>query len=345
MDNFSKFITEVVTTCQIKDDFVGYCIGLSQLQATLTTNKTQSYCSANHDKSECEEVTEGIMFQIVDRLNAFRTKYKRDKTISDHPRYVAAIPRAIGTRWDSKFDPLTHLASPARVQSICQYVSIVSTIKSLFMQPEFVTLFLATNTAHQCRDGSFERICCGDRIKQNPFFGEIQNVVMIQIFTDDFEVCSPLLIHAGTHKTCAYYMRILNMPDKYLSRLENIYLVCLSNSRDVKNGHTEIQELIVEDLRVLERDGIKVKCPSGDEITIKGALVCFSSDNLGANTAFGFIECFSNGHFCRLCDMKKSECDISTHEQSERLRTLRDYERCLQYVQRCDGKIDYGEFE
>lgn len=52
-----------------------------------------------------------------------------------------------------------------------------------------------------------------------------------------------------------------NLPPKYTSKLNNIYLVCLCNSDDIKSKHTGINniwQLIVVEIAVLESDGIMV---------------------------------------------------------------------------------------
>lgn len=341
VENFAKYITAAQAPIHTKDTFVEYCLDLVKWQSKLARSKIQSYCQDGEVKDDCIEVIDAVLFRSITQLNTMRSEYKRNTTITEDTRYVPATAKAIGSRWELKENHCTKQPEPTRVQSICQYVSIIQTLQSLFMQPEFSTIFFQSNREHICQPGVYEKICCGETCKNNPFFSENPNAIMIQIFTDDFEPCAPLLNKAGLHKTCAYYMRILNMPTKYLSRLDNIYLLCLCNAGDLKSsrdGHTKIHELIVDKGKLLETEGIKVRDhDSGEDVQLRGAIVSLGVDNLGANAAYGLIECFS------ICEMKKNECDTAICENPEKFRTHENHQKAIEYIKNSDVAIDYNE--
>ena len=76
---------------------------------------------------------------------------------------------------------------------------------------------------------------------------------------NDCEIANPLGSKAGTHKIGVVYRTILNLPPKFRSSLCNCYLVGLYNSGDVKTyGFDSILNPIVEDMKELERDGLRI---------------------------------------------------------------------------------------
>ena len=60
-----------------------------------------------------------------------------------------------------------------------------------------------------------------------------ENVVLpLIVYFDDLEINNPLGTHRGVHKLGAVYCSIGCIPERYSSRLENIFLVQLHNSTD-----------------------------------------------------------------------------------------------------------------
>lgn len=76
-----------------------------------------------------------------------------------------------------------------------------------------------------------------------------------------FELCNPLQSKAGVHKVYAFYFSIRNVPVEFRSRTNNIHLVCLVNSNDLKTKTTDFNNVwrpIVRELKYLEEIGINV---------------------------------------------------------------------------------------
>lgn len=128
----------------------------------------------------------------------------------------------------------------------------------------------------------------------------------LQISAEDFEPCNALQSKSGAHKICAVYFSIHNLPPKYASKLNNIYLICLCNADDIKSKQTDfnnIWQLIVDEIFILENNGIII---NGE--TLRGTLVQTAFDNSGANVSLGFSGSFSSLKFCRHCLSSKVEC-------------------------------------
>lgn len=89
-----------------------------------------------------------------------------------------------------------------------------------------------------------------------------------------------------------------NFSPKFVSQLQNMYLISLCDSKVVADtGCNAILEQLVRDLKFLETDGISIN----NELILIGTLVHVSFDNLGGNQIFGFVQSFNATYYCRIC--------------------------------------------
>lgn len=262
--------------------------------------------------------------------------YKRTNVVTSHPLYVPPRELGIGTRFELENDKENNGAIPQRIQSTFQYVSIVDTVNSLFKREEFKSVYFKHNSegesVHTCVKGVYERFCCGRKYKNSEFFQSDKNRLLIQIGTDEFEPCEALQSKAGSHKVLAVYFVIRNMPAEFLSKLKNIYLICLCNSNDLKTQQTDynnVWDLIAKDIKYLEENGIDIE----PNIKVKGTLAYMSFDNLGGNTSHGLVESFRAYFYCRICEMPKEMCETHTKEDPKLLRTRENYAKQLAIVE------------
>lgn len=153
--------------------------------------------------------------------------------------------------------------------------------------------------------------------------------MQLQIFTDDFEVCNVLGSKATLHKICGVYLSILNIPQKYRSKLDNIHLICLCNSDDLKTRYTDFNDvwrLIVHEISQLEK-GIVI-----NGVKIRGTIANLCFDNLGANSSLGFVESFNSTNMCRICLCDKPQWKTLCTEDSSKLRSKQNYEEALKII-------------
>lgn len=191
---------------------------------------------------------------------------------------------------------------------------------------------------HRCTGNEYVDFCCSRIYKGSELFRTYKNCLQIQIYQDDFEVCVPIGSKATIHKMCGVYFAIRNWPNS--SRLDHIYLVALCNVDDLKTPSTDfnnIWRLIVKEIKVLETQGLDVS----DTINLRGTLATVCADNAGANTSLGFAGSFSASHYCRICELPKQMCEITSNEQSLELRTIQKYENRLQIIEK-SSKVDYA---
>lgn len=258
--------------------------------------------------------------------------------ISSNKRFVHSRAFAIGTRHELKKrwvgGRTIHI--PRLLQCKLQYVPILQTLKSLFSCNEFSSLYFEYNENIKsnvvARDGSksYTSFNSGSCFKNNDLFRLYPDSIQLLISADDFEPCNALQSKANRHKICGVYMTIQNLPAKYASKLNNIYLVCLCNSDDLKSKQTDfnnIWQLIVNEISELETRGIVVNGRN-----LRGTLVHTAFDNLGANVGLGFAGSFSSHKFCRHCTSSKSQCQSCTTESECSVRTIESYNKSLHII-------------
>lgn len=96
---------------------------------------------------------------------------------------------------------------------------------------------------HICEEGVYRGFCCGSTFKNNNLFRERPESLQIQISSDDFTVTNPLQPRATIYKMCPIYFSIKNISSKFLSKLDNIFLVALCFSDDLKTKETDFNDI------------------------------------------------------------------------------------------------------
>lgn len=309
----------------------------SDLYKTIIENKFES------SKSDLFQDISEANSHVQQKLGQISNAHMRKKHLQENPLYVPPHEKAIGLRWRDKSEPCSQIPNYVIEQTTFQYVKIKETLLSLFKNPSFKKIYFEynQNQKHTCVDGVYQDYCCSDVYKKNNFH-QFKDAVIIQIGTDDFDVCCPLKSKATIHKLTALYMKIKNLPHEYKSKLDCIFLISLCETVNTKQHDTslnDIYQLVVEELTELQESGLQV-----DENTnLKVFLFDFVSDNLGMNGALGFIECFIVDGMCRFCEMTKDEWRVACREDERKIRTESDYKQAMEYIESLhdDEAIDF----
>ena len=129
------------------------------------------------------------------------------------------------------------------------------------------------------------------------------SVLSIILYQDSFEVVNPLGSGGKNHKVLAAYMTLGNILPHNRSNIDHMQLVLLCREEDFKFfGTKSIFNRLVEDLKELESQGLKIQTIEGSEKTVKCLLYAIAGDNLGSHGIGGFLENFSRSeYFCRYC--------------------------------------------
>lgn len=281
----------------IVNDILNYSKDLVHMTTTMNLEYIRNSTSSVADAESILNSTEKF---VTSQLNKYNTRYKRKKHYANSPHYVE--PTTISVNGEDTF----------------QYDPILKTLEALFANNSFKDEYFAYNINHQCKEGVYERFCCGQNYKNSDFFQS--NEIQIQIFFDDVQLTAPL--KTKPHKVNAIYFIVRNFPPKFVSKLDNMFLVSLCDSVIVKkHGCNSILNPFVQDLKILETDGITIDKGNGEKIILKGTLMQVSFDNLGGNEIFGFVKCFTAHYYCRICFCSSKICNKKTTEVADRIRT------------------------
>lgn len=320
---FLKNVSTMNTTISQRNVFINLAI---EMLNEMNQFRSEQMSNNTIGNNICEE----IHIHAVEQLRLMDSKHKREKAVKNSGTYVEPIELSSGFDFVMKKDKKTGATIRTTVQRTFQYVSPIKTLEAAFSDPEFEQMYVDFNTAgdHVCQEGVYERFCCGTLFQNSEFFKTNPLALQLKLFVDDFEPCDALKSKAGKHKTTAYYLQINNLPQKFLSSVNSIYLVALCDASDSKNEYTNtnnVIEVIVGDIQMIERNGIVTK--SGRNI--KGTLMCAMYDNLGGNVLLGLHASFASNHYCRICTALKRDCQQMTSENPNLVRTVDDYNKCL----------------
>lgn len=171
--------------------------------------------------------------------------------------FVEPEEKSSGYKLKRIFDENAGFAVMKSIQTTFQFIPITKTLSALFNDAAFENIYMNFNRTddHECGNGVYKNFCCGNVYHSNEFFKSNPHAIQIRLFTDDFEPCDPLKSKKGLHKITAFYFQINNFPPNLLSKIDNIYLVALSDASDLKSDLADDQivvESIVADLNILQ---------------------------------------------------------------------------------------------
>lgn len=337
LDDYSNKIESMFLTTENTDRIFNLSVRLVEEFTQLCRNLSEAHRYGD------DFILQPALDFVRNKLSEHCSSYKRCQKLTKNEFYVPPCGMVMGTHWEMVKSKCNNITIPRLLPSNFHYISIVQTVQSLFKQKKFKEMYFEYNSGefrHRCVEGEYKFFCCGSLFKESPLYSSQPQALQLQFATDDFETNDALGSKAGIHKMCPIYFTIKNVPSKYLSKVSNIYLVSLCRSDDIKTKETDFNDLwehIVRELLYLEETGIQIDINTN----IKGTMIYGGFDNLGGNTAYGFVESF-NSHFCRFCISSKKLTETMVKEDTSLLRTIENYESHLKIVENSE-KVIFSE--
>ncbi|XP_066592936.1 uncharacterized protein [Prorops nasuta] len=144
-------------------------------------------------------------------------------------------------------------------------------------------------------------------------FSNISNKTLLPliIYYDDFETGNALGSHVGEQQLGGVYVSLPFLPPHLVAKLNNILISSVFYTKHKKSlGNHAVFEATIMDINSLIRDGLELR------------------DNLGLNSASGFVESFGKTvRYCRICEATSEQCEIMCEEDSTLLRNRDNYEK------------------
>lgn len=246
------------------------------------------------------------------------TVYRRNKNLPPH--FVHPVRKAHGIGIKKKYDSKTQCYKQVPVTRTFTYIPILQTLQFILNNKVVYEYFTKAITYNNC---AYTHFVDGTVYKTNSFFQINRNAIQIQLYFDEFEVCNPLGSKTGNHKIGAFYFIINNFPTHINSKLQNIFLAALCYNVNIKKfGINPVLDVIVHDIKVLERQGIFIEFLN---TYLKGTLTSISCDNLGGAMLLGMNESFSSHYYCKICTMSKEQAQKACVADSTLLRTTESF--------------------
>lgn len=264
----------------------------------------------------------GAISELKEPFSEIDTDYKFMKYLKESNYYVAPKFIPLGPAYVQRTDPNAGGVRQIQIEQGFQYIPIKSVLKLVLERPGVMDSIME----HQEIGGEdvLMDFQDGDYLKNHNFL--TRQTVVILLYADEVEIANPLGPKAGCHKLTMVYFAIKSLPSKFLSTLDQCFLVAICLSTHVKSyGWNTVLRPIIDDLKVLEHDGLDIESNAYSGKVLIG-LAQVTGDNLGVNGLLGFVESFSANFPCRHCKMHKNQMKTTCVEDVSLLRNEENYE-------------------
>ena len=226
--------------------------------------------------------------------------------------------------------PVTYFLGAGNTDKM-EYIPILDTLRELMKK---VDVFAQVQNPHNSTDGKIRDICDGTYFRSHPFWQSDENLLQIMLYFDEFTAINQSGCHAARYKFAGVYFQLANLDDHDRSQSNYIQLVIMAKASSIKeHGMQILLTPLVQDLKILEDQGITVERPEGI-FRFHGSIVATVSDNLGCHMIGGFSRSFNSLRSCTFCSITKPDLrethDVSTCER----RTVQQYDEQAAIVQR-----------
>lgn len=282
---------------------------VNEIHANLKDQVLNAVPAENPSRSSVEEVFSNTFNPFSD-LN---TNSKWAKYFSEKWGVVEPVEIHLGVRYDSKRNKISGVYEQVPVNDNFIYIPLLKTLEFIFKNEE-----VCCNVNKSAALGNlYQDFCDGKYYRHHPLYSKSKNALQIQVYYDDFETSNPLGSKQGIHKLGCLYFTLRNLPPHLNSSLMNIHLISLFHSQDAKKyGIDKVLAPFVDDVKVLEKDGMKV---SFAEEPLHGTVAQVTGDNLGLNSILGYVESFAANYYCRMCLIDKASAQTVFSENDPRV--------------------------
>lgn len=261
----------------------------------------------------------------VSALGEINSSYKAKNKLYSHSLFVEPEAIPLGSRWETQLkngDGLNNVL----VKEEAHYISVIKTLRSLCQNPIFANEIL-DEKFDSASSGLYTDFKDGLTFLKHPLFSDRSKVsVRLQLNYDGMGSTNPLRGHSAPHNVGMFYFTIQNLPKHFQTCNENVYLLAICYSLDIKKyGFHAILSKFMEEIKLLETEGVSVNIPGRGDVTIFGSLSVFSGDCLAVNEIFGLVCDFSHDYHCSICYATKKELSTNFVESSFELRSKQQH--------------------
>lgn len=155
---------------------------------------------------------------------------------------------------------------------------------------------------------------------------KFENKIVIPyiLYFDEFQVDNCIGSHANEHSISAVYYYFPVLPKEFLSKLENIFVALLFESKNKYYGYGRIFQPLIDAINKLAQEGISVEY-NGSQVTLYFVVLTITGDNAGLNAILGFVQSFIGNFSCRTCKISRDDLRQAVRENPILLRNRTNY--------------------
>jgi hypothetical protein len=298
--------------------------------ATATETMFQDVIGSLKDKL-CNKVIDDDIKGVIDEVcndeaklnvHGLETSHKRQAFYSKHFHYVASEKVQLGSRYIRGKGN-----KPKLIQSYAYIVPLKNQLECLLNLPEvwdsFNSPIINTDSTLLCD------ICDGSYIRNHPLQKKGGKFLQLILYFDDIELQNPLR-SSKRYKLSMFYMGLANLNVAHRSKLHNMFLVGIGNSKDLKTfGLDKILSDFTTTVNKLRQGGIEMEIRGCKQI-IEGDLIFAICDSPAAAWLGGFKESSAFAwKVCRICNADTNSMKLSFNANDFHERDMNTYkERC-----------------
>ncbi|XP_034237913.1 uncharacterized protein LOC117643257 isoform X1 [Thrips palmi] len=322
-ESSDKFLKEIYSNKSIPRNSVQKIVTeVTELVSSNVSNVKsviRSQLSAASVPIETSAYVEKCLTMIEHPFRNLSSDYLRLKHFRSAPTWVEPEDLVIGDAEDLSASKVT----PVSVKM--SYIPLASSLKACLESPGVFNAMIEYMASLES-----EPVDCISNFIQSEFWkSKVKDKPGIQIplfkFYDDYNVNNSLGPHAESGKLGGVYCSIPVLPPKMRSLVDNIFVVLLFKSQDRELFSNDIIfQKVIEELEDLQENGITI-CVDGISQTVYFRLGLILGDNLGVNSMFDFVSCFTANHSCRFCKIHRDALHFASEEDPSLLRNVNNY--------------------
>lgn len=150
-------------------------------------------------------------------------------------------------------------------------------------------------------------------------------VLPLSFYADEYEINDNLSSHNKKDAICGMYYTCLAIPEKYASKLKNIFVAGTVKKVSIKNvGINALMEKVIQKFKSIEEEGIQINI-NGSDVLVRFPLIMLQGDNLGIHTMLMLAGGFNANYYCRFCKRFKDCLQRDICEEHDYMRNEKNY--------------------
>ncbi|XP_043285551.1 uncharacterized protein [Venturia canescens] len=242
------------------------------------------------------------------------TRYKLDKFLVEKMDMIVPQKIPIGTEmvWKVNRTSPDRVADLVEVEQAAYIVPLRESLRALLRNKD--VKYCVDNPRDNENDGVLRNVLDGSFYRTHEFFQENRKALAIILYYDDLEIASPLGSKTSVHKLSMFYWSLANIYPELRSTLQTVNLFAIVKTQFLKKfGVDKILEKFVEEINVLQREGISIEIGQ-EKFNYKGTLLFVAGDTPASALMGGFKESVAAFRPCRTCFTTRDEWKTSFSE-------------------------------